>query len=156
MKILKSHSGLCLLYSAAMLLDERPETLAKEIGWSGREIWWPNLAGTRRHRTHHIQEMIDCCLRRGFGLMKIELLSTITPGIPSKPRMIYNGEKALTRFLLAIENQKGILVGETEGGIMHACAWDGKKIYDPRGMIRDLDEFTIRHAWILVSIIKSI
>lgn len=151
MKLLKSHSGLCLLYSAAMLLDEEPDILAKEIGWNGKEIWWPNLAGVKRHRTHHIQEIIDCCLSRGFGLTKIELLPTISPGIPSKPRMIFTGEKALNRLVAALENQKAILVGQTEGGITHAWAWDGKKVYDPRGMIRDLDGLTIKEAYVIKS-----
>lgn len=152
MEMIKMPSGepLCLLYSAAMILEETPSTLKNEIGHSGLKIWWKFERGNMRYRGHHIQEIINCCIKRNRGLMPIDYLPNMSPRPGIKGRLIEDSNYLLRRFKNITKNKRGILIGKSKSGINHACAWDGKKVYDPNGQIYDIDDFNIKECWILL------
>lgn len=45
--------------------------------------------------------------------------------------------------------QIGVLTGESLSGQRHAVAWDGEKIYDPCGQIRESYEFVPETFWMI-------
>lgn len=141
---------LCLLYSAAMVLGVEPKVLKNEIGHSGLKIWWKFEQGNMRYRGHHIQEIIDCCIRRGRSLMLIDYLPNMSPRPGIKGRLIESSDDLINRFKNIIIGKLGILIGKSKSGINHACAWDGNKVYDPNGQIYKLNDFNIRECWILI------
>ena len=139
----------CLVYAAAMVLDVDPNTLIAEIGHDGQDIWWPACTGASRKRGIHIQEIIDCAHARGHGLMPIEVFPCSSPGPGIEPIEIWKDGHCHARFENMIAFHPGILIGESENGIGHAWAWDGEKVYDPRGYICKLDDCAIRECWLL-------
>ena len=107
-----------------MLLDELPEKL----------------------KGFHIQEIIDCCLRRDKGLMPIELLPRSGPQGDDRWKLIYNDPES--RFLAAIKGREGLLIGQWEGK-NHAFGWDGYKVFDPNGIIRSVEDIQIKEIWLI-------
>lgn len=149
MKLLTMDKPLCLLYSAAMVLDEEPEALISEIGHDGMEIWWPEFKDDRQYRAHNISEIIDCCFRRNKALMPIQGQPLQAPP-GGEPRPTY--DFPIKRFLDYLFNRRAIMIGQTALGNGHAWAWDGTHHYDPRGEVSaDFSGF-IRTAWILTSL----
>lgn len=152
MRMLKMLTHSCVLYSAAMLLNEEPQNLAKEIGHDGLAVRWPEQTGAARLQGISMQEIQDVCIGRGFGLVKIDALPYATPaeGIEAKP--VYSLEEAQARFNKIITDRRGILIGQTASGMMHAVAWDGHQCYDPVGRVYPTPSFGITEAWLLASL----
>jgi len=144
----------CMLYAGAMLLDEDPETLISEIGHDGLERVWKDLHMPACLRGFHIQELLDCCMRRGLGLMLVELLPRSGAQGSTLWRKVFPTDNmAQTRFSAAIQGRPGIFVGKAASGGNHAVAWDGENIYDPNGRIYGVDEFHFKEAWLLVKLL---
>lgn len=156
MKLLKQPNDSCLLYSAAMLLNENPDFLIHEIGHDGQEIWFNKEIGSMRKRSFHIQEIIDCCWRRGHALCPIELYPNSMPesGL-SSPRFLYDPSDADIRFLKRVMGRKGILIGRRKTmNLGHAVAWTGDEVYDPAGGVAyAIEDFIIKEAWILTELL---
>jgi len=150
MQLLTQVGDNCLVYAAAMILDENPDTLIEEIGHDGQEIWWPERTGVTRKRGIHIQEIIDCVHARGKALMPIDLFPCCAPDIDAEPKEIWDRGHCMSRFKNMIAFRRGILIGLSESGAGHACAWDGQTVFDPRGFTCKLEDFTIRECWILL------
>ena len=131
-----------------MVLDERPEDLASEIGHDGSEIWWPGQEHPYDTRGIHIQEIIDLCIARNLMVTPIEYMPTLAPNLCTPPKPIYNKEQARERFRTRINNNDGLLIGPN-----HAAAWNGWQVYNPLGMQTDLDTFIKAHgivsAWLI-------
>ena len=143
----------CLLYAGAMLLNEDPSILIKEIGHDGLERVWKDLHMPRCLRGFHIQEILDCCMRRGYGLMLVELLPRSgAQGSRLWRKVFVTDNIAHDRFAAAIEGRQGIFIGKAASGGNHAVAWDGENIYDPNGRIYGVDEFHFKEAWLLVKL----
>jgi len=148
-KLLHQNSHQCLLYSAAMVLGEDPAVLLREIGHDGLDIWWSELYQPYCHRGHHIQEIIDCFVRRGFGLMPIQVYPTSKPRVADvEIKQIYQEDVAVGRFLAHIGNRPAILIGAS-----HSYAWDGEKVFDPNGVTREIADVNIMEAWIMTKLI---
>ncbi len=155
MKLLKQPNDSCLLYAAAMVLDEPPEKLIREIGHDGQDIWWPELTKSFQKRSFNIQEIIDCFIRRGYGLMPIHLYPCNVPPVGMvQPKIIWDAKKCDARFLNQIDEMLAIITGQREtSSIPHAVAWDGYRIYDPMGEIYTINNFMVKEAWIKVKLI---
>lgn len=138
-----------------MVLEEDPDELIKEIGHDGQEVWWPDLVGSIRKRGLHIQELQTIFARRGLLLSPIEIMPRSAPSIRrNEARTIWKPDYATNRFCNLIQGKKGIIIGAYTSGHMHACAWDGHILYDPNGLIQNLEDMLIKECW-LVSRIES-
>ena len=128
MKLLKLKPGehQCLLFSVAMVLDEDPYVLQKELGHDGMAKKW-DLSVPHCYVGYHIQEIIDLCTKRRHQLMPIEYMPVSAPVGASDYHTIWPADYCKKRFKSYIEYRKAILIGPT-----HACAWDGKKVFDPK------------------------
>lgn len=144
MKLLKMAGHDCLLYSAAMVLDESPAILEKEIGHDGSEVWWPEKPQPFCRRGIHIQEILDCFIRRGKGLIPVDLMPASAP-VGGKPKAIWDVEKAIIRFKTYISGREAILITAS-----HAIAWDGSKVFDPNGRVTVIEDYSIKQAWLKI------
>ena len=154
MKLLKQNGHKCVLYSAAMVLEENPITLQNEIGHDGQEVIYPDLSEPACLKGFHIQEILHCFLNRGKGLMLVELMPRSGPqGRSDLWHTIFDEDKAIDRFYKLIDGKKAILIGKNpETGGNHAYAWDGEKVFDPLGRMLNLEQTPVREAWVVLSL----
>ena len=126
-----------------MILDANPMRLANEIGHDGLEQKWPLLSYPFCSVGYHIQEMQDVCFTRGKLLAKIEPVPLSAPYANAKPHYVYKDFEK--RFKNMIKGSRALIITEK-----HAVAWDGAWIYDPNGVVYELDKVDeIREAWLL-------
>jgi hypothetical protein len=156
MKLFKMESGKpqCLLYAAAMLLDVPPLRLIEEIGHDGLRSAWPQLNAPLCYTSHHIQEIIDCFVARGLGLMNIEFDPHIASAPTVPERRVFKEYEA--RFQHHLEDNDAIIIGQyKDGSLRHACAWDHvtQTCYDPNGYLGNLADYRIMEAWLKVKMI---
>ena len=145
----------CLLYSAAILLDVPPKKLIEEIGHDGMEVQWPQLPAPTCYRSHHIQEIIDCFIRRGYALVPIELEPAQAPcdGVPIC--FAYAPSLRDERFK-GYMTRPAIMIG-TYRLRAHAWVFDGKEsFYDPNGFVTDINDsrYMINESWNQIKIGK--
>jgi len=138
----------CLLYSAAMVLDHDVDTLTRELGHDGLEVWWPEYDDHRQYRSFAMQEMVDIFLKHDRALVPIQCKPMQAPDHKAIARLTYTNSEA--RFKMRLAGHKAILIGVTRNGNGHAWAWDGFSAYDPRGMSNiSLDDLILREAWVM-------
>jgi len=131
-----------------MVLGVTPEDLVVLIGHDGQEVVFPDQHGYKARKGYHIQEIINCVISMGHGLMPIEKYPCSIPVTDCKHiHDVFDNIIARHRFKSLIKDKIAILEGQG-----HACAWDGEKIYDPMDTIYDLDnpKFRPMTAWILI------
>lgn len=123
----------CLPCSFAMALDISLSEMLGRIGHSGDAIVWPDLPEPLRRRTFHIQECTAVCLYLGFGVTEYQF----------GPMLTADGINVLEITPLIdiaklMSVSKGVLIGKgRKRG--HAVAWDGKHVFDPLGMVYDIE-----------------
>ena len=129
----------CMATSVAMALDTQTANVVRLCGHSGDGLPWPPPFDHIREG-FHIHELID--------VVWLYFSKTLTPFIrcpmvtprdecPEQPATFTECD-AETRFIKRMWSRTGILTGVVKSGcveIGHAVAWDGHKIYDPRGYI---------------------
>lgn len=136
MKLIKQPSGSCLIASVAMVLDIDIKILNEMIGHDGSAVVLPLLPEPARRRGHHLQEIIDCALKSGYAVTPIEVLPYSTPDGKSEYPIDFQIDNK-ERLFKYMRNSRGILTG-LGSRWRHAMAWDGKRVYDPRGYIYSL------------------
>ena len=149
----------CNVAAFAMVLKVSFNDLIVEIGHDGSQVVFrasPN--DPHKRRGFHDQELIDCCLRRGFSVTEIQAspvsCSFVNSGdvfeIPFR-----NGTEK--RFKEHLKQYDGVLFGETaKAG--HAVAWIDNVIYDPRGKIDVLEttDLQIRGMYVITHNIATL
>jgi len=144
-----------------MLLEVHPDELRAEIGHTGNEIWWPSAEKPiHRIRSFHIQEIVDCFLRRGKALVLIEYFPRMAPvGMDADWQLMDTETKLEVRFQQYLNKYSGIFVGEKPNG-GHAVVWNHleSKIYDPtppKGYVYSIENnplgFRAREFWAMIS-----
>ena len=132
----------CILAAVATVLDEDQQKLIEEIGHDGSEIVLPTLPEPARRQGFHLQELIDCAIRREFAVTPIEVLPYSTPdGKAEFPVNFPEGNKE--RLFKYLHNNIGIFTGLAKQW-RHAVAWDSKQIYDPHGLIYHFQDCKIK------------
>jgi len=137
----------CLVYSAAMVMGVDPETILNYMGHHGQDEWWPEAEGSARLRGIHIQEIIDYALENSMALTPVELYPHSAPlGFEKSARAIWMEDECRTRFITWLQFYNAILIHPS-----HATAWDKitKKVFDPNGVIREIESMQIIEAWLL-------
>lgn len=147
----------CMAASFSMALGMEIAVFYTEIGHVGDELPY---ADGRTRRGFHIQECIDVALKRGYAVTEIQAYYGSRPSptsneqIPTKPL-----NECIDRFeAYAATCKRGVITGELhkDNGVRvgHAVAWDGEKIYDPRGKVYTLhnaakNDFMVASLWML-------
>lgn len=130
----------CTLAAAAMVTGKSLEELIELIGHDGSEIIHPELNPPGNRKGFHMQEIIDACLELGWAIVPIEAIPAQTAtGVDCYTLESKRFKNHEDRFLHHLLGSKGILLGATKG-YWHAVAWNGKKIFDPRGKKYTLSE----------------
>jgi hypothetical protein len=139
----------CLIYSAAMVMNEDPQRLIEEIGHDGMDIWWPQLKSPMCYRGHSISEVIDVSLTRGYRPVRVVAMpyQSPSPSMGHLAKLTYPDYEQ--RFIRLLDDQAAILIGMTPENLGHAWAWDGHHVFDPNGFKTTLDaNIHIREAWV--------
>jgi hypothetical protein len=110
-------------------------------------ILWPHIRNTYCRRSIHKQEIFEVLLENGIYATTLELYPTAIPikGIGSAMDIRSKAFSA-QRFVNLLAGRTAVLVTLT-----HYCAWDGKRVYDPEGIICSLNDYEILEAWVIKS-----
>lgn len=132
---------MCLPTAFAIVMGIPVADLIKDIGHDGSEEVWKDQTYPSSCRGFHPQEIIDCCMKRGFLVMEIESKSILgNPRNPLRVNVFDNPVERLKWWL----GFSGVLSGETQHGKRHAVAWVDSKIIDPSGLTSTtIDNFNI-------------
>lgn len=128
MRLIKMKKPQCMIYATAMLIDEKPSKIIKELGHDGS-------------KGVHIQEILHILAQRGLYLSPVEPLAILDG------RRVYSLDPIRVYDYLKIHD--ALLIGNKP---RHAVAWDSRsnKCYDPNGLIYDINKFQIQEAWLLI------
>lgn len=131
MELQKQHGmPACMLYSLAMVLDVPARKVIDDMVERGYTI---NL-----NTSPHMQELVDYLWDLGYIVSEIEydpvqalpITQTIVP-------MLKTEEEKLGRFTGYMDGRVGLYLVDLDGP-RHMCAWDGERVYDPKGYVSDL------------------
>jgi hypothetical protein len=124
-----------------MALDIPVSDVFDMIGHTGREIVFADLPEPICRRGHHVQEVIDVALRRGFSVTPIELYPVLAPApkpggisLPDHRLEVVRFADNWQRFTIAIALGKGVITGQGRN-CPHAVAFDHGNIFDPDGKL---------------------
>lgn len=155
--VMPPHLPLCLLYSTAMILDEKPETLMAEIGHDGLAIFWEgdevgdgSNVDAVRIRNFSIEEMQDCCFRRNKALVKVDPNPHLNHA-DTQPRPIWEVNYAWKRFCAIMTKYSGLIHTDS-----HCMAQHRGIVYNTTGNFFALNpknpgQSGIIGGWILVT-----
>lgn len=127
----------CLATSFAMILGLPVSKVIEMVGHDGSEIVFPDQPEPSCRRSFHIQELIDVCMSMLVTVTEIQRVPCMGPRNDEEFLVLEDDD----RFFRYVRAHSGVLCGLTREGGYHAVAWDGEKIYDPKGFICDLSEF---------------
>jgi len=149
MKQLKQTKPQCLLFAFAMVLEEEPQTLINEIGHDGLDVWWPEASGAFRHRGFHIQELVDCSVKRHYAAICIDSYPGLCNPSGDGGEAIYSRDQAEMRMQTYLNKFDGVIVTES-----HAVAWDHTEgaCYDPNGYKSVVGDYQIREFWAIAHV----
>ena len=140
------------LYSFAMVLDIDPLALQDKLNHDPMEIIRPLAKDNKRLRCTHVQEMFDVAHDMDIHFHNVEYAPCMGYGASEAFEIFEDVGQRFGRFMSYLRNNQAVLIGETKTG-MHAVAWTGKKILDPRGQsygIHDGPDFEPLEAWIKI------
>lgn len=139
MKLLRQEKPQCLVYSLAMLLDIEPYEIHQSIGHDGMELTWPDLPAPYCYKGVCIQELVDFSLARGIVLLQIDSYPAMQPLIGGAIHTVWDHKRCEERLHAYMSGFEGIIMTSN-----HACAWDRKDVYDPRGILGNVNDYSIR------------
>jgi hypothetical protein len=134
---------LCTAASFAMALDIPLDTMLADLGHNGMIVAWPDLAIPNCYRGLHPQELFDVARWHGYAVTMIERnpISTNQRGDRFEVGFLPDND---TRLLQHMDGSVGVLIGYNKiKDTVHYCAWDGKMVFDPRGLIYPLDSMNM-------------
>lgn len=138
----------CLATAFAMALDINVDDLIHDLGHDGSRLLFPEL-GPFGVCGHHIQELLDYCLRNGIKVVTIDALP-LSKYRGTEDRYYMSEEQTNERMAHYIENYYGVLAGSTLNGVNHAVAWNGQDIYNPSGIVeKNFEHIQIMHFFIV-------
>lgn len=147
----------CIATAFAMCLDMEVRDIFDILGHDGGEILFEHLPEPRCRRGHHVQELIDIAISRGFAVTEIEALPASRYG-PGDEHCYLSSAQAEARIQRYLDGHSGVLTGQAPNNTYHAVAWDhdSKIILDPVGLRYRLDQSAmVFDAFWVVQEIKS-
>jgi hypothetical protein len=146
MKMQKQHGQpACMIYALAMAIDEDAQEIIaclKQAGYVINHAWSP-----------HIQDLINIAFAADYAITEIEPNPVIGNPVTGEMRNIYTEEQAQHRLDQFMRTTSGMLHVQLKDGQYHMVAWDGHKVYDPRGYCTSPSQYNIV-AYYITSKIK--
>lgn len=134
----------CYATAFAMALGLDVTELFKLIGHDGTSKLWPEIEDERFNRAgHHVQELIDVAYNLGVMIVRIDGCPAhqhFVSGVTRTP-LLWTTDKCEKRIEKYLKYNYGVLSGTVGFNYWHTVAWNGEKVYDPRGKIEDLGNF---------------
>lgn len=146
----------CLATSFAILLDVDVQDLFREIGHDGSEIRHPALPEPDGRRAHHVQELIDCCDRRGLAVTHYEALPVAGTTEDGYTYLPWDTAMAAQRLSEKVSGSPGVFTGLNPAGRPHAWAWTGVEMIDPAlGRAVDAGRYAVRSFYAIRAVQPS-
>lgn len=111
------------------------------LGHDGSEIVWPQFESPHRHRSFHVQELVEYALV--VHRIRVVYLERLMRGTPDGTLIQELDSKIIDSEICG---QRGVLL-TYDGLRSHAVAWDGEHVFD--GLIRKSLNSPI-HAFCLI------
>jgi hypothetical protein len=138
----------CLPTSFAMACRVPVESFLKLIGNDGSEIIRLEEPEPLKRRGFHVQECIYVAYTFGYMTTPFEAEPILTIGRGVDCAITFpNGNRQ--RMIDLVAGSIGVLTGTTMSGQPHAVAWNGNRVYNPKGEITTIDEFNIQTFWLV-------
>lgn len=115
-----------------MVLGISLNEMITRIGHDGSEIVFPHLLEPQRRRCFHIQEMIAVSFSLKRPTTEFQFNPCMTPNGVDIFEVPASGIQELMSVSIGVLLGKGRVHG-------HAVAWNGTHIYDPLGMVYDIE-----------------
>ena len=110
----------CVLCSVAMCMNVDAEDIRRWVKHDPEEIMWPEKGHPNHHRGIQLEDLLPIIYKFGYACM------------PFFRAIEINGKEIRINGKFPINGNIGILM---YSDISHVVAWDGYKVYDPRGYI---------------------
>ena len=144
LKLLRQDRGYeCVLSSVAMCIahwggDEDPSDIAnhlrEHLAHNPEQILWPNAPGVKKYRGIQMEDLLPLIYEMGFFAMPFFRVAMVNSQILS-----YQGEVPMA------ENPGVLMFLESN----HVVAWDGHRIYDPRGYVANEFDSSWTEFWLI-------
>lgn len=135
----------CLPTAFAIALEVPVQQVIADIGHDGSEIIFDGYPEPLCRRGFHTSELIDYCLViHGLYVSLIPLAVRLWT---SDNRMffdIYSKEDSERRFECYLDYKRVVFLEPT-----HAVAYDGEKVYDPRGYERSMASLRVQNVMLI-------
>lgn len=136
----------CSAAALAMVLDKDYDSIIKEIGHDGSKIVNPELQSPGCYKGFHMQELIEVAIDQGYAVTPIEVLPVQTAMGDDEHVVEFPQYRDHARRLQYHLNRvSGIIIGKLEK-YWHAVAWNGERVFDPRGQAYPFDDCKINIA----------
>jgi hypothetical protein len=119
----------CVYATLAMLLDKEPKQIEKEFNPNGMKFFnsvWPKLPIVPSK-----PEIVDWLWHQGYAVVDFVRDPKMKPHVEAPAVSVHENSEEV--FKQQLSYGVGFLEGFTKLG--HMCAWDGERIYDPRGYV---------------------
>jgi len=126
----------CLATSFAMVLGVDAEDLISRC-LNPHIVLWPQLEVPQCYRGSHIQEMIDYAWAMGYGVTEIQAMPMFGALGCTETFPMTNNKALMERIKEYLVNNMGVITSPT-----HAVAFYGDAVYDPKGMMYPIEEYT--------------
>lgn len=136
----------CLPTAFAMAADIPVQAMLIWIGHDGSEIVRPEEPERYCRRAFHIQEMIDVMFINHYAVIPFEAQPILSIGRGEDVKVDFP-IGLVDRLAMLVDKEVGVFTGQSMKGNPHAVAWDGFRIYDPKGEILPISEFNIQTFW---------
>lgn len=131
----------CLPTAFAIALNIPVKKLIETLGHDGSEIIFEDYPEPQGRRGFHTSELIDYCLRHHN--LKVSLIPIAVRLWSSDQKFfydLYTPEQISERLALYLKAPRAVVLEPN-----HAVAWDGEKVFDPKGSIRSVTSLKIQH-----------
>lgn len=140
--MLQPNAWSCMPAAFAMALGQTPKEIIYAVGHDGSEVIFPLEQEPMNRRGFQLQELIDVCLQ----LDVVPVVIHAYPRIVSSTGVlhpVFDDETANIRMDNYLNGKIGVLLGQSDGH-PHAVAWNGYKIFDPKGVKYEIQEFGLQ------------
>lgn len=144
----------CMPTAFAIALDVPVRKLMAELGFDGNAIIFDDAEEPECRRAWHLQDLIKCCLLRGFAPVVVEAVPSVL--VNGEVRDIPLPEDYNTRIASFMNHYKGVVMGTTPQGRRHALAWEQPFFYNTDGTSSQDTELEVQEFVALVPMRKEL
>lgn len=130
----------CFITSVAMVIEVPVDQLIEEVnefqGINHKYVLHPGRDGSMKYRGHHMQDIVEPLIKRGWAIMQLFCKVPITHMYPKGCPLCGGKGKFRGQW-----HEYNLPMSLCKYGVLHyeghACAWINGKVYNPVGRIEE-------------------